>query len=62
MTAGFVAEEMVCAGLAERREVPAWPVCGPLAIPEPPEGLVPPEGIVPLVDYGLVPDAPWDVT
>lgn len=62
MAAGFVAEELASAGLAVRRDVPAWPVHAPLDMPEPPEGLAPPEGTAPLVDYGLVPDAPWPVT
>ena len=66
MAAGFVAAEMVRAGLAERREVPAWPVHGPLDGLEPPaelpEGVTPPAGLKPLVDYGLIPGAPWPIT
>jgi len=58
MAAGFVAEELVRAGLAEPAEVPEWPVRGPLAVLEPPEG----ESGTLLTDYGLIPDAPWPVT
>lgn len=62
MAAGFVAEELVRAGLAREAEAAAWPVHGPLDLPQPPEGLAPPEGTAPLVDYGLIPDAPWEIT
>lgn len=67
MAAGFVAEELVRAGLAAQTSVPAWPVHAPLDEPEAPPaeelgGLIPPAGSKPLVDYGLIPDAPWPIT
>lgn len=67
MAAGFVAAELARAGLAEKRELPSWPVHAPLGVLKaPPEeelgGRKPPEGSIPLVDYGLIPDAPWSVT
>jgi len=60
MAAGFVAKEMARTGLAEPEVIPEWPVCGPLTVLEPPEGEN--AGSKPLVDYGLIPDAPWPVT
>lgn len=62
MAAGFVAEGLERAGLAKETAAPAWPVHGPLDLPKPPEGLTPPTDTAPLVDYGLIPDAPWDIT
>lgn len=62
MAAGFVAEGLARAGLAREADAAPWPVHGPLDLPAPPEELSPPEGAAPLVDYGLIPDAPWDIT
>lgn len=65
MAAGFVFREMVRNGLAEDREIPLWRVHGPLDGLTPPaeDGLTPPAGApAPLVDYGLIPDAPWPIT
>lgn len=62
MAAGFVAEELARAGLARDTGAAQWPVHGPLDPPKPPEGTVSPEGAAPLVDYGLIPDAPWDIS
>lgn len=67
MAAGFVAAELVRAGLAPGKAVPAWPVHDPVTMLEAPgaeelDGLMPPAGNQPLVDYGLIPDAPWSIT
>ena len=67
MAAGFVAEELVRAGLISAQPVPAWEVHAPLDELEAPPagelgGLAPPAGSKPLVDYGLIPDAPWPIT
>lgn len=61
MAAGFVAKELARVGLAGRQEVPVWPVREPLTVLAPPEGASG-EGARPLVDYGLIPDAPWPIT
>lgn len=61
MAASFVAAEMVRAGLLEGCSVPAWPIHEPLTPPSPPADRTPPEGSAPLVDYGLIPDAPWPI-
>ena len=67
MAAGFVAEELTLAGLISGRPVPVWRVHAPLDTLEAPpaeelDGLTPPAGSKPLVDYGLIPDAPWPIT
>lgn len=67
-TAGFVAEELLRAGLIPAFHVSAWPVHGPLtplippAEPEKLHGNTPPGEVKKLVDYGLIPDMPWPVT
>lgn len=60
MAAGFVAEEMARAGLAQRKIFPDWKIHGPMTELTPPSG----EGEcnMPLVDYGLIPEAPWEIT
>ena len=67
MAAGFVARELVRCGLISGLPVPAWRVHAPLDELEAPAagelgGLTPPAGSKPLVDYGLIPDAPWPIT
>ena len=67
MAAGFVAEELARFGLISGLPVPAWRVHDPLdELKAPPDeelgGLTPPAGSKPLVDYGLIPDAPWPIT
>ena len=67
MAAGFVAEELARLGLISGRPVPAWRVHAPLDELDAPAagelgGLTPPAGSKPLVDYGLIPDAPWPIT
>ena len=67
MAAGFVAEELIRFGLISGLPVPAWQVHAPLDELEAPTaeelgGLTPPAGSKPLVDYGLIPDAPWPIT
>lgn len=67
MAAGFVAEELARLGLISEVPVPAWEVHPPLDELEAPAavepgGLKPPAGSKPLVDYGLIPDAPWPIT
>lgn len=62
MAAGFVVEELARAGLARDSGAAEWPVHGPLGLLQPPDGLTPPEEAAPLVDYGLIPDAPWEIT
>ncbi len=60
MAAGFVAEEMARAGLAQSKSLPDWEIHGPMTELTPPSG----EGGCdkPLVDYGLIPEAPWEIT
>ena len=67
MAAGFVAEELARFGLISGLPVPAWRAHDPLdELKAPPDeelgGLTPPAGSKPLVDYGLIPDAPWPIT
>lgn len=67
MAAGFVAAELARVGLAVERELSPWPVHAPLDVLEVPQsgelgGREPPEDNKPLVDYGLIPDAPWPIT
>ena len=67
MAAGFVARELVRLGLISELPVPAWQVHAPLDELKAPTveelgGLTPPANSKPLVDYGLIPDAPWPVT
>lgn len=67
MAAGFVAEELARLGLISGRPVPAWRVHAPLDELKAPDaeelgGLTAPAGVKPLVDYGLIPDAPWPIT
>ena len=62
MAAGFVASALCRAGMARPEAIPEWPVHDPLTVLEAPPGLTPPDGEKPLVDYGLIPDAPWPVT
>lgn len=62
MAAGFAAEELARAGLARDVEKEGWTVHGPFDLSQPPDGLTPPERTTTLVDYGLIPDAPWDIT
>lgn len=67
MAAGFVAEELARLGLISGLPVPAWRVHAPLDELTAPAigelgGLTPPVGSKPLVDYGLIPDAPWPIT
>ena len=62
MAAGFVAGELVRCGLISEIPVPAWRVHAPLDELEAPPELAPPAGSKPLVDYGLIPDAPWPIT
>ena len=67
MAAGFVAEGLRDAGLLPALHAPEWPVHPPMAplTPPPPEkwhGNTPPGEVKELVDYGLIPGAPWPVT
>ena len=67
MAAGFVAEGLARLGLISGTSVPEWRVHAPLdelkaPIAEELGGLTPPAGSKPLVDYGLIPDAPWPIT
>lgn len=59
MAAGFVAKEMARAGLARPNFLPDWRIHGALTELAPPSG----EGGCdkPLVDYGLIPEPPWEV-
>lgn len=60
MAAGFVAEEMARAELAQRKSFPDWEIHGPMTEITPPSGED--SGTKPLVDYGLIPEAPWEIT
>ena len=67
MAAGFVAEELARFGLTAGLPVPAWRVHAPLDELKAPSdeelgGRTAPAGSKPLVDYGLIPDAPWPIT
>lgn len=60
MAAGFVAKEMVRAGLSKPRAIADWQIHGPMTELAPPSGEENREK--PLVDYGLIPEAPWEIT
>lgn len=60
MAAGFVAKEMVRAGLSKPCSIPDWQIHGPMTELAPPSGEENREK--PLVDYGLIPEAPWEIT
>ena len=63
MAAGFVVSEMARCGLAEIPSAPAWEPYGPFTgLTAPPEAGPAPAGTKVLVDYGLIPDAPWPIT
>ncbi len=60
MAAGFVAEEMAGAGLAQKRPLQDWKIYGPMTELAPPAGEE--NSSKPLIDYGLISDAPWEIT
>lgn len=61
LAAGFVAEALRSAGLIHQPPGADWRVYGPMEALAPPEDRVPPQNRKPLVDYGLIPDYPWEI-
>ncbi len=67
LAAGFVAGELARLGLAAPAQRTPWAPHPPLAMLAPPpaqelHGRTPPENEKPLIDYGLIPGAPWPIT
>ena len=68
MIAGFVAAELERLGVIKGENIGPWPVRPPLeGLKRPPEEEIPegmeiPPESPPLVDYGMIPGAPWPIT